>query len=204
MDQFSELTRNLSGELDTINNLMKQEEWSSKVKSSIQKLQDFKTTLDKVYESVRSQLKTESIGGFSMVEKDVREFSVRIQQATTDSLNYVDRLNEVKGHWNQPTTSDGLERDFSQKDIPVTFHDNKDGQTRRKLRTSANDTLEKSFKLLRVVNQSTLLDKNENRSEDAPRQTGSVTLSTVKRRSFVDLSPSRTLPKSDTYKRRGS
>ena len=193
MDQFSELTQNLSSELDTINNLMKQEERSSKVKSSIQNLQEFKTKLDKVYESVCSQLKTESIGGLSRIEKDVREFSVRIQQATTDSLNYVDRLNEIKDHWNSPTTSDGLETDFSQKDIPVTSHDNKDGQT-RKLRTSANDTLEKSLKLLRDVNQSTSFDKNDNRAEDAPRQTGSVTLSTVKRRSFVDLSPSRTLP----------
>ena len=62
VDQFSEMTRNLSSELDTINNLMKQEERSSKVKSSIQNLQEFKTKLDKVYESVCRQLKPESIG----------------------------------------------------------------------------------------------------------------------------------------------
>ena len=61
MDQFSEMTRNLSSELDTINNLMKQEERSSKVKSSIQKLQEFKSKLDKVYESVCSQLKTNQL-----------------------------------------------------------------------------------------------------------------------------------------------
>ena len=88
VDQFSEMTRNLSSELDTINNLMKQKERSSKVKSSIQKLQEFKTKLDKVYESVCSQLKTESIGELSMFEKEIRDFSVKIQQATTDSLNY--------------------------------------------------------------------------------------------------------------------
>ena len=40
--------------------------------------------------------------------------------------------------------------------------------------------------------------------EVAPRQTGSATLSTVKRRSLVDFSPSRTLPKSDTCKPLGS
>ena len=98
MDQFSEKTRNLSSELDTINNLKKREKRSSEVKSSIQKLQEFKTKLDQVYESVCSQLKTESIGEFSMFKKDVREFSVKVQQATTDSLNYVGRLNEVKDH----------------------------------------------------------------------------------------------------------
>ena len=43
VDQVSEMTRNLSSELGTITNLMKQEERSSKVKSSIQKLQEFKT-----------------------------------------------------------------------------------------------------------------------------------------------------------------
>ena len=64
--------------------------------------------------------------------------------------------------------------------------------------------LQKGLKLLRDVNQSTVFDKNEGRAEVAPRQTGSVTLSTAKRRTLVDLSPSRTLPKSDTYKPRES
>ena len=203
MDQFSEMTRNLSSELDTINNLMKQEERSSKVKSSIQKLQEFKSKLDKVYESVCSQLKTESIGELSMFEKEIREFSVKIQQATTDSLNYVDRLNEVKDHWNQPISSDGLGETTSMKDIPVTSTGDEGSQTRN-LRQSANDTLEKRLKLLRDVNQSTAFDKSENRTEFAPRQTGSATLSTVKRRSLVDFSPSRTLPKSDICKPLGS
>ena len=79
-----------------------------------------------------------------------------------------------------------------------------EGSQTRNLRQSANDTLEKSLKLLRDVNQSTAFDKSENRTEVAPRQTGSATLSTVKRRSLVDFSPSRTLPKSDTCKPLGS
>ena len=200
MDQFSEMTRNLSSELDTINNLMKQEERSSKVKSSIQKLQEFKSKLDKVYESVCSQLKTESIGELSMFEKEIRDFSVKIQQATTDSLNYVDRLNEVKDHWNQPISSDGLGETTSMKDIPVTSTGDEGSQTRQ----SANDTLEKSLKLLRDVKQPTAFDKSENRTGVAPRHTRSATLSTVKRRSLVDFSPSRTLPKSDICKPLGS
>ena len=68
----------------------------------------------------------------------------------------------------------------------------------------ANETLQRGLKLLRDFNQSTTFDKSENRAEAAPRQTGSVDLSTAKRRSLVDLSPSRTFPKSDTYKPRGS
>ena len=97
------MTRTLFSDLDTINTLMKQEEKSSKVKSSIQKHQEFKTKLNNIYESVCSQLKTESIGELSMFEKDVRGFSLKIQQATTASLNYCDRSIEVKDHWNQWT-----------------------------------------------------------------------------------------------------
>ena len=69
----------------------------------------------------------------------------------------------------------------------------------------ANETLQRGLKQLRDVNQSTVFDKSENRTEAAPLQTGSMTLSTAERRSLVDLSPSRTLPKSDTtYKPRCS
>ena len=113
-DQFPKKTRILSSELYTIINLKKQEERSSKVNSSIQNLSGLKTKLEKIYESVCRQLKTESSGALSMFEKDVREFSKKIHQATTYSLNYVDRLNEKKiDHWNQPTTSDGLGKLFS-------------------------------------------------------------------------------------------
>ena len=65
-----------------------------------------------------------------MFEKEIREFSVKIQQATTDSLNYVDRLNEVKDHWNQPISSDGLGETTSMKDIPVTSTGDEGSQTR--------------------------------------------------------------------------
>ena len=135
----------MSSELDTINNLIKQEKRSTRVKSSIPKLQELKTKLDKVCESVCSQLKTGSIGELSVFEKDVGELSVKIQQATTDSLNYVDRLNEVKDHWNQPITSDGLGETTFMKDIPLTSTGDEGSQT-RKLCQSGDDTLEKSLK----------------------------------------------------------
>ena len=96
-----------------------------------------------------------------------------------------------------------MEETTSMKDIPVTSTGDEGSQTLN-LRQSADDTLEKSLKLLRDVNQSTVFDKSEDRTEVAPRQTGSATLSTVKRRSLVDFSPSRTLRKSDTCKPLGS
>ena len=173
------------------------------MKSSFQKLQETKTKLDRAYENACGMLKAEAVGSLSIFDKDIKEFSLKIQQATTDSLNYVDCSNGERNHWNQPTTSDRLEGIFSQKDIPVTSHDNKDDQTQN-LSTSATDTLEKSLKLLRDVNQFTVFDKNENLMEIAPRKPGSATLSTVTRRSLVDFSPSRTLPKSDTFKPQGS
>ena len=54
--------------------------------------------------------------------------------------------------------------------------------------------------MLRDVNQSTVFDISGNRAGGTHRQTASATLSTDKRRSLVDFSPSRTLPKSDTFK----
>ena len=65
------------------------------------------------------------------------------------------------------------------KDIPVTSTGDEGSQTRN-LRQSADATLEKSLKLLRDVNQSTVFDKDDDRTEVAPRQPGSATLSTVK------------------------
>ena len=96
VNQFAELKRNLSREIDTINNLMQQDERSSKVKSSFQKLQETKTKLDRTYENACGLLQAESVGSLSLFENYVKEFSLKTQQATTDSLNYVDRSNEEK------------------------------------------------------------------------------------------------------------
>ena len=73
----------------------------------------------------------------------------------------------------------------------------------RNMRPRANDKLEKSLKLLRNVNQSKAFHRNQSCTEAAPRQTGSATLSTVKRPSLVDISPS-SFAKNDTFNRRGS
>ena len=84
----------------------------------------------------------------------------------------------------------------SLKVILLTSTDDEGSQTRN-LGPSPNNTLEKSLKLLRHANQFTVFDKSENRTEIAPRQRGLATPSTVTRRSLVDISPFRTLPKSD-------
>ena len=123
----------------------------------------------------------------------------KIHQATTYSLNYVDRLNEKKRSLEPTDNVRWVGETISLKHIPVTSTGNKGSQT-RSLRQSADDTLEKSLKLLIDGNQSTVVDKGEDRTEIALRQTGSATLNTVKRRSLVDFSPSRALPKSYTCK----
>ena len=102
---------------------------------------------------------------------DIKEFSVKIQEATTDSLNYLDRSNEEKNQWNLPTTSDGLEQIISRQGIPMTSNDHEDSQL-GKMRPSASNTLEKSLKLLRNANQLTVFDQIASRTEAAPRQTG--------------------------------
>ena len=118
--QFAELKRILPREIDSINKMMEQDERSRKVKSSFQKLQETKTKLDRAYENACGLLKAESVGSLSIFEKDNKEFSLKKQQTTTDSLNNVDRSKEEKNQWNEPTTANGLEGIFSHKDIPVT------------------------------------------------------------------------------------
>ena len=71
MDQVVELKRNLSDEIDTIKNFMKLEERSSRVKSSFQKLQGVKKKLDKAC----GQLKTETVGSLSVIEKVIKDLS---------------------------------------------------------------------------------------------------------------------------------
>ena len=168
-------------EIDSINNLTTQREKSSEVKSSFQKLQDAKTKTDRTYEIICDLLKPEARQGLSEIEKEFKGLSVKIQKATTDSVNYVD-CSIKKIPWNLPMTSDGLEDNNSRKDNPLTSNDDEDGQT-RSFRQSADNTLDKSLKLLRDVNQSTVFEKRYNRMAVAPRQTGSATMSTVKGRS---------------------
>ena len=90
IDRFAEMKRRLSREKDTINNLIQQDERSSKVKSSFQNLQEAKPKLNRAYENVCGLLSAESVGRLSIFDKDIKKFKLKIQQKTADSLNYVD------------------------------------------------------------------------------------------------------------------
>ena len=134
------------------------------------------------------------------VEETGAKFDVTFQNLDSKTIfsNPEEGLDELERDTTNPeeSTKSGVVRSQLSKDnVNVSG-----ASTKQK----ANETLQRGLKLLRDVNQSTVFDKSESRAEVAPRQTGSMTLSTAKRRSLVDLSPSRTLPKSDTYKPRGS
>ena len=77
---------------------MQQDERSSKVKSTFEKLQETNTKLGRAYENDCGLLKMESVGSLSIFEKDSKAFSLKIQQVTKDSLNYVNRSNEERNH----------------------------------------------------------------------------------------------------------
>ena len=77
---------------------MQQDERSSRVKSSLRKLQETKTKLDSSYESAGGLPEAESNGRLSVFKNDFKEFNLKIQQATTVSMNYVGHSNEVKSH----------------------------------------------------------------------------------------------------------
>ena len=78
VDQFAELKRTLSCEIDTINNLMQQDERSSEVKSSFQKHQETKTKLDRAYENACGLVKAESVGSLPIFDKDIKNTRLKI------------------------------------------------------------------------------------------------------------------------------
>ena len=60
---------------------------------AIQKIQEYKSILDKSHESRRNLLKPDFLTSLSNAEKIVTEMKSIIQQAMTDALNYIDSCN---------------------------------------------------------------------------------------------------------------
>ena len=165
------------------------------LKPKEEELEKAKLLLQEVTQKCLSYVETSN----PYVEEMSAEFDVTSQNLDSKTIfsNPEERLDEMERGTIFPEESiksDVVRSQFSKDNVNVSG-----ASTKQK----ANETLLRGLKLLRDVNQSTVFDKGENRAEVAPRQTGSLTLSTAKRRSLVDLSPSRTLPKSDIYKPRG-
>ena len=202
---------------------------ATRVKSILPEIQDMKEKLEEIINQQRSFLKPNHQIFLKSKEEELEKAKLLLQLVTQECLSYVEPLNpyveetsaefdvtfqnlDNKTIFSNPEEGlDELERDAinpeeSSKSDIVRSQLSKDNVnvSGASTKQKANETLQRGLKLLRDVDQSTVFDESESRAEVAPRQTESMTLSTAKRRSLVDLSPSRTLPKSDTYKPRGS
>ena len=222
MDDFQAKAKNLQ-------QLMIKGARATRIKSILPEVQVLKEKLEEILNQQRSFLQPFHQNFLKPKEEELEQAKLLLQEVTQDCLSYVEPLDpyvdetgaefdvtfqnlDSKTIFSNPEEGlDELERgttnpEESTKSGVVCSQLSKDNVNVSGASTEqkANETLQRGLKLLRDVNQSTVFDKNESRAEVAPRQTGSVTLSTAKRRTLVDLSPSRTLPKSDTYKPRGS
>ena len=202
---------------------------ATRIKSVLPEVQDLKEKLEEILNQQRSFLQPFHQNFLKPKEEELEQAKLLLQEVTQECLSYVEPLDpyvdetgaefdvtsqnlDSKTIFSNPEEGlDELERDTtnpeeSTKSGVVGSQLSKDNVnvSGASTKQKANETLQRGLKLLRDVNQSTVFDKNEGRAEVAPRQTGSVTLSTAKRRTLVDLSLSRTLPKSDTYKPRES
>ena len=202
---------------------------ATRIKSVLPEVQDLKEKLEEILNQQRSFLQPFHQNFLKPKEEELEQAKLLLQEVTQECLSYVEPLDpyvdetgaefdvtsqnlDSKTIFSNPEEGlDELERgttnpEESTKSGVVGSQLSKDNVnvSGASTKQKANETLQRGLKLLRDVNQSTVFDKNEGRAEVAPRQTGSVTLSTAKRRTLVDLSLSRTLPKSDTYKPRES
>ena len=222
MDDFQAKAKNLQ-------QLMIKGARSTRVKSILPEIQDLKEKLEEILNQQRIFLQPNHQSFLKSKEEELEKAKLLLQEVTQECLSYVEPLNPYVEE-----TGAEFDVTFQNLDNKTIFSNPEEGLNELERGTinpeesnntdvvrsqlskdnanvsgastgqKANETLQRGLKLLRDVNQSTVFDKSENRAEVAPQQTGSVTLSTAKRRSLVDLSPSRTLPKSDTYKPRGS
>ena len=222
MDDFQAKAKNLQ-------QLMIEGARATRVESILPEIQDLKEKLEEILNQQRSFLQPNHQNFLKSKEEELEKAKLLLQEVTQECLSYVEPSSpyveetgaefdvtfqnlDSKTIFSNPEEGlDELERgttnpEESTKSGVVRSQLSKDNVnvSGASTKQKANETLQRGLKLLRDVNQSTVFDKSESRAEVAPRQTGSMTLSRAKRRSLVDLSPSRTLPKSDTYKPRGS
>ena len=174
-----------------IDNLMKEGARTIRVNSALPKIQEKKDVLDKVLSQQRSLLKPEHLNFDAEKDHDLKELETLLQKATIEWNNYVDpvessaeALNE-KGNVKAVESLDQQTLESENQPDPNASH----------------DKLDRSLKLLKHSNESSLLNQQTESSHCSAKL---VALGESQRRSIVDFSRMRTFRASEPSQKLGS
>ena len=177
-----------------IDNLMKKGARTIRVKSALAKIQEKKVFLYKVLKQQRSLLKPEHLNFVAQKDHDLRGMETLLQKATIEWINYVDPVESSAKASNEKDTVEAVETSDQQ-----TMES--ENQPNPNASLTAHDKLDRSFKLLKHSNESSLLSQKTERS---PRSANLVALGESQRRSIVDFSGMRTFRASEASQKLGS
>ena len=170
-----------------IDNLMKEGARSIRV-SALAKLQEKKDVFDTVLKQQRSLLKPEFLNFVSQKDHHLKELETLLQKATIEWINYVDPVESSAKASNEKDNVEAVETS-DQQELES------ENQPDPKASLTVHDKLDRSLKLLKDSNESSLLNQQ---TESSHRSANLVAFGDSQRRSIVDFSPMRTFRASET------
>ena len=165
-----------------------------RVKSALAKIQEKKDVLDKVLKQQRSLLKAEHLNFVAQKDHELKELETLLQKATIEWSNYVD---PVKSSAEASTEKDNVKA-VETSDQQTLESEN---QPNPNASLTAHDKLDRSLKLLKHSNESSLSSQE---TESSPRSAILVALVESQGRSIVDSSGMRTFRASEPSQNLGS
>ena len=177
-----------------IDNLMKEGARTFRVKSALAKIQEKKDVLDRVLKQQRSLLKAEHLNFVAQKDDELKELETLLQKPTIEWINYVD---PVESSAEASTEKDNVKA-VETSDQQTLESEN---QPNPNASLTAHDKLDRSLKLLKHSNESSLLSQQ---TKSSPRSANLVALGESQRKSIVDFSGMRTFRASEPSQKLGS
>ena len=177
-----------------IDSLLKAGARTIRVNSAYPKIKEKKDVLDKVLRQKRSLLKTEHLNFVARKDHDWKNSETLLQKATIESINYFDPVEASAGASNEKDNVEAVET----SDQETLESEN---QPDPSASLPARDKLDRSLKLLKHSNESSLLNQQ---TESSHRSANLVALGESQRRSIVDFSRMRTFRASEPSQKLGS
>ena len=121
-------------------------------KSALPKIQEKKDVLDKVLNQHRSLLKPEHLNFVAQKDHDLEELETSFQKATMERINYVDTVKSSAEDSNEKEIAEAVETSDQQTLESDNQHDPNASLT-------THDKLDRSLKLFKDSNESSLLNQ---------------------------------------------
>ena len=169
-----------------IDNLMKKGARTIRVSSALPEIQEKKDVLYKVLKQQRSLSKPDQLNFVAQKDRDLKELETLLQKATIEWINYVDPVKSSVEASSEKNNVEAVETSGQQ-----TLESENQPDPNASLTT--HDKLDRSLKLLKDLNESSML----NQTESSHRSANLVALGESQRRSIVDFSLMRTFRASE-------